>query len=424
MTPSARLQAVIDILQALDTTGQPADRFLRDWARARRYAGSKDRAAVAERLYAILRHRSSLAWQMGCREARALVIASLAREGLSPESIAQLFDGSAYGPQALSDAERLAINAPRGEPPSHVRGEFPPFLEPELSRAFGASMLDEMLAMQARAPIDLRVNSLRAARDTMLEKLRGEGFAVDRTPYAPYGLRLPPGTGSAKLSASSLFIQGAFEIQDEAAQLASLFCGVAPGMRVLDFAAGAGGKSLALAAAMKNKGEIVAHDITAARLKALSPRTLRAGASIVHPTTERPSGVFDVVLIDSPCSGSGTWRRQPELRWRITSESLSTLHALQDELLAEGSASVKPGGRLVYATCSILPSENEDRVAAFLAKQCDFRLLEAVDIWRESIGSPPPPGTDRFFKASPRTTGTDGFFAAFLERWTSRGATG
>lgn len=211
MTPSARLQAVIDILQALDATGQPADRFLRDWARARRYAGSKDRAAIAERLYAILRHRSSLAWQMGRDDARSVVIASLAGEGLSPESVAQLFDGSAYGPQALSDAERQAISAPQlGEPPLHVRGEFPPFLEPELQCAFGPSLLEEMLAMQARAPIDLRVNSLKAERDAVLEQLRADGFAAERTPYAPYGIRLAP--GSAKLSATSLFLQGAFEI--------------------------------------------------------------------------------------------------------------------------------------------------------------------------------------------------------------------
>ncbi len=355
---------------------------------------------------------------MGCTDARALVIASLLGEGLSLDTIAQLFDGSPYGPQALSEAERLAMAAPPvGEPPLHVRGEFPLFLEPELTRAFGASLPDEMLAMQERAPIDLRVNSLKAARDKVLEHLRAEGFAANRTPYAPHGIRLPP--ASAKLSATSLFLQGAFEVQDEAAQLASLLCAVAPGMRVLDFAAGAGGKSLALAAAMKNKGEIVAHDIAATRLKALAPRALRAGATIVHPTTERPSGEFDVVLIDSPCSGSGTWRRQPELRWRTTPQSLSALHVLQDELLAQGSASVKRGGRLAYATCSILPSENEDRIAAFLAAHADFRPLTAAEIWRESIGLSPPPGTDRFFKTSPRTTGTDGFFAAILQRWTS-----
>jgi len=275
--------------------------------------------------------------------------------------------------------------------------------------------------MQSRAPIDLRVNTLKATRDAVHEALRADGFAVEPTPCAPHGLRLE---GSAKLSATSLYNEGAFEIQDEAAQIASLLCAAKPGMRVLDFAAGAGGKSLALAAQMENHGEIVAHDITDARLKALAPRAERAGATIIRPTSETPSGAFDVVLIDSPCSGSGTWRRQPELRWRITPESLAALRALQDDMLEQGAAFVKPGGRLVYATCSILPSENEDRIAAFLARHTDFRELPAAEIWCETSGTPPPPGMDRFFKTSPRTTGTDGFFTAILQRWTSPGATG
>jgi len=406
LTPAARLQAVIDILRGLEATAQPADRFIRDFFRMRRYAGSKDRATVAERTFAVLRHRSSLAWRMGSSNARAAVIASLLAEGVAVEAVAELFDGKGYGPPALSDAERLAIaSPPSGEPPLPVRGEFPPFLEPELQRAFGDTVLDEMLALQSRAPIDLRVNTLKATRDAVREALRTEGFAVERTPYAPNGLRLE---GSAKLSTTALYTDGAFEIQDEAAQIASLLCGAKPGMRILDFAAGAGGKTLALAAQMENTGEIVAHDITDARLKALGPRAERAGATVIRPTSETPDGVFDVVLIDSPCSGSGTWRRQPELRWRTTPDSLAALHALQDDMLGQGATFVKPGGRLVYATCSILPSENEDRIAAFLARHADFRELSAAEIWRETTATPPPPGTNQFFNASPRATGTDG----------------
>ena len=411
MTPSARLQAVIDILEGLEATAQPADRFLRDWFRARRYAGSKDRAAIAERTFDILRHRSSFAWRMGS-EARALVIASLLAQRFSADAVAALFNGEGYGAAPLSEAERNAIASPPvGDPPLHVKGEFPEVLEPELRRAFADNLLDEMIALQARAPVDLRVNTLKSTREKVLEALRAESFAVEPTPYSPHGLRLAPGEGSAKLSTSKLFLDGAFEFQDEAAQIAALLCGAKPGMRVLDFAAGAGGKSLALAAAMGNRSEIIAHDTDPARLRPLAERAERAGATIIH--SRPPKGAFDVVLIDSPCSGTGTWRRQPELRWRITQQRLNALTALQDELLNEGAALTKGGGRLVYATCSLLPCENEDRVESFLARHSDFAVLPAAQAWREETGA--PPGMDRFFKATPLSTGTDGFFTALLQ---------
>jgi len=417
LTPSARLQAVVDILQGLDATAQPADRYVRDFFRARRYAGSKDRAAVAERTFAVLRHRASFAWRMGSEEARALVIASLLAEGLAADAIADLFDGKGYGAAVLSEAERLAIASPlSGAAPLYVRGEFPEFLEPELTRAFGPALLDEMKAMQARAPIDLRVNTLKASREAVLETLRAEGYDAETTRTSPFGLRIPSGEGSAKLGATSSFLEGTFEFQDEAAQIAALLCGAKPGMRVLDLAAGAGGKSLALAAIMQNMGEIVASDIDSARLEPLIPRARRAGATIVQPRHAIPDGPFDVVLIDSPCSGSGTWRRQPELRWRITPERLKELTALQDTMLEQGAAHVAPGGRLVYATCSLLPAENEDRIAQFLSSHPDFAPVPAVDAWREAVGTEPPAGMDRFFQATPRRTGTDGFFTAVLQR--------
>ena len=413
MTPSARLQAVIDILEGLEATAQPADRYLRDWARARRYAGSKDRAAISERTYAILRHRSSFVWRMGSGDARALVIASLLAEGLAADAVAGLFDGKAYGAAALSEAERLTIASPSsGEPPLHVRGEFPPFLEAELARAFGSALLDEIVAMQARAPVDLRVNSLKASRETVLEALHAEGYSVAPTRTSPFAIRLA--AGACGLERTKLFAAGAFEFQDEAAQIAALLCAAKPGMRVLDFAAGAGGKSLALAALMQNKGEIVAHDTSPARLRPLAARAARAGATIIHPRT--PQGSFDIVLVDSPCSGTGTWRRQPELRWRTTPDGLKSLTGLQDDLLEQGAPFVAAGGRLVYATCSVLPCENEDRIASFLPRHADFAVLPASAVWSEAVGTEPPPGLDRFFKATPLQTGTDGFYTAILQR--------
>jgi 16S rRNA (cytosine967-C5)-methyltransferase len=290
-----------------------------------------------------------------------------------------------------------------------VRAEFPPHLEPELARAFGSALLDEMKAMQARAPIDLRVNSLKSSRETVLEALRAEGYDAEATRYSLFAIRLA--AGACGLERTKLFAAGAFEFQDEAAQIAALLCGAKPGMRVLDFAAGAGGKSLALAALMQNKGEIVAHDVSPARLKPLALRAARAGATIVH--ARPPQGTFDIVLIDSPCSGSGTWRRQPELRWRTTPDGLAALTALQDDLLEQGAPFVAAGGRLVYATCSLLPCENEDRIEHFLSRHADFAVLSASTAWSEAE---PPPGLDRFFKATPLQTGTNGFFTSILQR--------
>jgi 16S rRNA (cytosine967-C5)-methyltransferase len=417
MTPSARIEAAIEILSALENTAMPADRFIRDWFRRRRYAGSKDRAAVAERVFDILRHRSSYAWRMRSEAPRSLAIASLLRDGESAESIEALFSGEGYGPAALSEEEHASLlSPPEGEPPLAARGEFPAWLEPELLRAFGSDLLVEMVALQSRASIDLRVNTLKAERAEVLAALRNEGFDAEPTPFAPFGIRIPAGEGSAALSRNELFEQGVFEFQDEAAQIAALLVGAKPGMAVLDLAAGAGGKSLALAAAMRNQGEIVAGDIDQGRLAQIGPRAERAGATIILPRPAAAGEMFDRVLVDAPCSGTGTWRRQPELRWRLTPERLAALQKTQDSLLDDGARHTGPGGRLVYATCSILPCENEDRIAAFLERHPDFAIRPARSVWTESVKAAAPPGMGEFFKATPLKDGMDGFFTAILER--------
>jgi 16S rRNA (cytosine967-C5)-methyltransferase len=393
MTPSARLQAAMDIVSGLAGTAQPADRFLRDWFAARRFAGSGDRRDIGERVFIVLRHRFSFAWRMGDPSARALVIASLLAEGKEPET---LFTGG-YGPAPLSDAERKAIAAPPPEAPSWVKGEYPAFLEAELSRRFGAALADEMGAMLSRAPLDLRVNTLKASRDDVLAQLKSEG--QDCAAIGAHGVRCAP----ANFSKHPLFEAGAFEIQDLAAQTAAERAGAKPGMRALDLAAGAGGKALALAAAMGNQGEIIACDIRGAALAELEKRAARAGATMIRtrillgPDAADSLGrEFDLVFVDAPCSGSGTWRRQPELKSRLTPERLAALQGTQDRLLAQAAACTT--GRLVYATCSVLPSENEDRIAAFLVKNPDF-----------ARGGPD-------FLASPVASAMDGFFAAFLTR--------
>jgi 16S rRNA (cytosine967-C5)-methyltransferase len=394
MTPAARLQAVIEILSA--GGARPLDRQLKDWFRSHRFAGSKDRHAITDRVYEIVRHRARFAHRMGSDEPRALVIASALAAGEAPES---LFTGG-YGPSPLTDAERAAsAQAPLPEP-SWVAGEYPPWLEGELTRAFGARLEFEMAAFQARAPVDLRVNTLKAKRSDVIAALRADNFTCETPAELDDAIRCPPGVN---LTAHPLYLSGAFEIQDWAAQRAVTLSDAQPGMRVLDLAAGAGGKSLALAAAMQNRGSILAFDDKPERLAPLTERAARAGASVITIAQVRGgplwgNGRFDLVFLDVPCSGSGTWRRQPELKWRLTPERLTELRGIQDWLFADGARHTAPGGKLVYATCSILPQENQDRVEAFLSAHPMFKRAQPD------------------FHASPATTASDGFYAAFLSR--------
>jgi len=413
MTPAARLQMAIEILEGLEQTAQPFDRYLKDWFRSRRFAGSKDRRAIAERVFSIARRRAHLAHRMASNTPRALTIAALLEEGADIDA---LFSGG-YGPLPLTDDERAAIAATPAPQPDWVTGEYPQWLEDELRRAFGARLLEEMAALQDRAPVDLRVNSLKATRPDVLDALKAEGFAAQPTLHSPWGIRIPAGEGSAALTKSALFESGAFEFQDEAAQLASLLAQAEPGMQVLDLAAGAGGKSLAMAASMNDKGTILAFDDSAARLAPLAERARRAGVHCITAAEKRGgphwgNGKFDLVFLDAPCSGSGTWRRQPELRWRLTPERLAELNRIQDWLLDDAARHTGAGGRLIYATCSLLPAENQDRVAAFLSRNPAFAVMDLREGWKGA----PVPGLAADFRATPQTTGTDGFYCTALRR--------
>ena len=415
MRPDARIQAAIDILTALEKTDQPADRLIRDYFRSRRYAGSKDRAAVAERVFSVLRHHFSLAWTMQDDSPRALLLASVAGGGEDPDV---LFTGQTHAPAPLTDAEHKQLKTPRADPPLHVESEFPAFLEAELRRAFGDNVLREMSAFLGRAPTDLRVNALKASRDEAFRILKEQGYDAALTPYAPLGIRIA--SGGAGLDRTPAFESGLFEFQDEAAQIAAILVAPKRGERILDLAAGAGGKALALAALSNNEAKIVASDIREAALEQLRLRAARAGAEIAIQL--EPQGPFDAVLVDAPCTGTGTWRRQPELRGRFTPALLAKRIALQDELLDRAARLVKPGGRLIYATCSILPSENQDRIAAFRTRHPAFVPDPAAAIWARETETPPPPGMADDFRATPFTTGTDGFYCAILRAEPAKGA--
>jgi len=394
MTPAARLQAAIEILSLGGS--EPLDRQLKTWFRGHRFAGAKDRRAIAERVYGIFRRRAHFAHRMENDDPRALAIAALLSAGEDPESF---FIGG-YGPPPLTEAERNAIASEPRAMPAWVEGEYPAWLESELRRAFGARLLEEMQAFQARAPVDLRVNRLKARREDVAAALAQSAIACTPIADLPEGLRCAPGVA---LTDHPLYQSGAFEIQDASAQHSVALCDAQPGMQVLDLAAGAGGKSLALAAAMQNRGRVLAFDDKPERLKPLAERAARAGASIITVAERRggplwSNGRFDLVFLDVPCSGSGTWRRQPELKWRLTPDRLTELERVQDWLFADAARHTRSGGKLVYATCSILPRENQDRVETFLAAHPSFHR------------------TREDFLASPASTGSDGFYGAFLMR--------
>lgn len=410
---------------------QPAETVLKAWGTANRYAGSKDRRAIADHVYKVLRARGRLSWIMGGREdGRALVIGSLhAIDGLSLEEIEALHSGDGYGPRPLSKQERSRITAGQGEVPGWVAAGLPEFVVEDFKATFGDRWAEEAHALMApRAPIDLRVNDAAATVDAVEAELRASGLEVSRTPWSTLGLRVPS-EPPPNIQALDGFKAGKFEIQDEGSQVVCWLAGAEPGMTVVDYCAGGGGKTLGLAQTMTGQGKLIAADVVNKRLENIRPRLQRAGveADLVligqnGGGLEAVNGQADLVFVDAPCSGSGTWRRRPEDAWRLTTEEVEKLHALQVRILSQATKLVKPGGRLVYVTCSMLARENEASADAFEAANPEFRSVPVADVLSA------PQLTDaaraRFaelasgarLRLSPATADTDGFFAAVYER--------
>ncbi|MEZ5839356.1 MAG: RsmB/NOP family class I SAM-dependent RNA methyltransferase [Hyphomicrobiales bacterium] len=433
MKDGGRLQAAIEVLEALEREHRPATEVLRDWGNAHRFAGSGDRAAIGNLVHDALRARASLAWRMGSAAPRALVLATYVR--LWGRDIATLeahLSGDQHAPAPLEDAERAALGADEAEgAPDHVRGDYPEWLAPSFARVFADRAVAEGRALSARAPVDLRANTLKSGRNKMLAAL--SRFGAVPTAIAPQGIRLPAGDGPARapqVQAEPGYKKGWFEIQDEGSQLAALLAGARGGDQVADVCAGGGGKTLALSAAMANKGQIHAFDADRNRLAGIFERLDRAGTRNVQviPANERArleamAGRMDVVLVDAPCTGTGTWRRRPDAKWRLSEKQLADRIADQQEVLALAEPLVKPGGRLVYVTCSVLPEENEDQVAAFLATHPGYRLQPAAEVWRTALDTAlpdefraPVEGHGEAIRLTPATAGTDGFFVAVMVR--------
>jgi len=424
VTPNARLAAAIAILEEIEAAPRrPADAVANDFFRSRRYIGGGDRRAVSERAWSVLRARRRLGWWLDYAQLpqtpRLLVAASMLLEGMMVEQLARAFSGGQYAPPALArpEAEMLAVLAGRtldfkAQPPP-VRLEIPDWIVPRLAARFGNALETEMRATLGPAPLDLRANLLKATRDEARAALAAEGIEAEPTPYSPWGLRV---AGRRAVTTGAAFRDGLVEIQDEGSQLVALLVGAEPGMRVADWCAGAGGKTLALAMTMANKGQILACDVSAPRLDGAVRRLRRAGVHnaerhLVEPGdkwAKRRAGTFDRVLVDAPCTGTGTWRRNPDARTRLREQDLAELLPKQAAILDDAARLVKPGGRMIYATCSVLPEEDEDQVDAFLARQPGFVRVPAA--------LPGGLSADPALLLTPRRNETDGFFAAVLER--------
>jgi 16S rRNA (cytosine967-C5)-methyltransferase len=403
VTPAARIAATIELLGlVVEPSVRPADAIASDYFRARRFIGSGDRRAISERVWQVLRTLRRLSWWLSNRPTpRLLVAGALLLQGSDLAVVADAFSGGRFAPARLTLAEQAALRRLAGRTLDHrsmpdaVRLEVPDWLLPRIDPA-------ELRALLEPAPLDLRVNLLKATRDAARAALAAEGLDASPTPHSPWGLRIE---GRRQVTTGPAFRAGLVEIQDEGSQLVAALVDARPGMRVVDLCAGAGGKTLALAMTMQNRGQLVACDVSAARLDGAVRRLRRAGVHNVErhllepgdKWLKRRAGGFDRVLVDAPCTGTGTWRRNPDARLRLTEADLAELLPKQAVILDQAASVVRTGGRLVYATCSLLSEENEDQVSAFLCRNPHFAQTDVLSL-------------------TPAHHGTDGFFAAVLER--------
>jgi 16S rRNA (cytosine967-C5)-methyltransferase len=431
MTPAARLAAAIEVFADIETRRRPAADALKDWGLSHRFAGSADRAAIAGLVYDALRRKASAAWLMGAQTPRAALIGMLARErGLDVEAIAALCSGARFAPAPLTDAERAALSseALTNAPPFAV-GDYPEWLDPHLARVFGEDRAAEGAALATRAPLDLRVNTLKAERDEVAPKLAHLG--TEPTRWSPLGLRIRLGADAKNpaIHAEPPFRKGEIEVQDEGSQLAALVTHARPGEQVIDLAAGAGGKTLALAAMMDNSGQIYATDADKRQLVPIHERLVRADVRNVQVRTPRGeadavadlAGKADLVVIDAPCTGTGTWRRNPDAKWRVRPGALAERVKEQAALLDRAAALVKPAGRIAYITCSVLADENADQVRAFIDRARGFTVENPAETVkalgeRAYLFTAAALISAEGLLMTPRRTDTDGFFVSLLRR--------
>jgi 16S rRNA (cytosine967-C5)-methyltransferase len=427
MRLGGRLQGAIEVLADIEARKRPVADALKDWGLAHRFAGSGDRAAIGNIVYDALRMRLSHAWLMDDDSPSAIAHAVLFRQwGITLQMLQVELEGDRFAP---SPPDAAALEAFRSrhlaDAPPHVQGDIPEWIQPSFTEAFGCDWLAEAIALAGRPTLDLRANTLKAERDKVLKALDRAG--AHAAPIARNGIRIPAGEGPSRLpnvTAELSFQKGWFEVQDEGSQIVADLVMPEDGEQVLDYCAGGGGKTLAMAAAMHNKGQIHAYDADRKRLAPIIERLKRAGTRNVQ-VHDGKAGLhamrnrFDKVLVDAPCSGSGTWRRRPDTKWRLTPKNLDERTSQQQEALAQAGEFVRPGGMLLYVTCSVLQRENEVQVNHFCASNPDFEIVEALSAWRALFGTetPRPRSSDnKTITLTPASTDSDGFFFCRMRR--------
>lgn len=424
-----RLTAAIEVLADIEARKRPAADALRDWGLSHRFAGSGDRAAIGNLVYDALRKRASHAFIMGEDTPRALVLSVVASDwGEDIAALSAEFATDRFAPAALSDAELQALQSPErlDGAPDHVRAEIPEWLAASFATAFGPQWIAEGQGLAQRPPLDMRVNTIKSDIARVLKSLRR--FDAEPGGLAPNAVRIAAGTRDARtpnVQTDEGYIKGWFEIQDQGSQIVSALVDAEPGQQVLDICAGGGGKTLAMSAAMTNKGQVFAYDADRARLAPIHDRLKRAGVRNVQVVNPDPGALDDLerrmdrVLVDAPCTGTGTWRRRPDAKWRLSQAQLQARVVEQTEVLENAARFVRPGGELVYVTCSLLPEENGNRIANFVAQHPDFSPVRVADRWAACLGADAPAPTwsdETSVTLTPATTATDGFYCAVLRR--------
>ncbi|MGV3490104.1 MAG: RsmB/NOP family class I SAM-dependent RNA methyltransferase [Devosia sp.] len=424
-----RIAAAIAVLADIDAHKRPVAEALKAWGLANRFAGAGDRAAIGNLVYDALRRRTSLAYAMGSDDPRGLVLAVAVREwGETVDGLNDSFGGDRFAPEPITaeEAARLTATDPLTGAPDHIRGDVPEWVAPHLAESFGDDWVAEAQALATRPPLDLRVNTLKANRDKVLRGL--SRFAPEAELRLTEGVRFPAGERDSRtpnVQSEEGYLKGWFEVQDFGSQIVAALASPRGGEQVLDLCAGAGGKTLAMAAAMQNRGQIFAYDSDRTRLAPIYDRLKRAGVRNVQVRAPGEGvlddlvGKLDRVVVDAPCTGSGTWRRQPTAKWKLTPDQLALRVEEQHAILAEAATYLKPGGTLAYITCSVFPEENAKQATAFLAANPDFTAVPGNKLWMSHFA-----GTKlraRFSPeggvfVSPHTTGTDGFYFIALQK--------
>ncbi|MER9241762.1 RsmB/NOP family class I SAM-dependent RNA methyltransferase [Mesorhizobium sp. M0633] len=427
MRLGGRLAAAIEVLDDIGRRHRPVADALKDWGLSHRFAGGGDRAAIGNIVYDALRRKRSAGWLLGEDTPRAIGFGALLLEwGQTAQSLNEALEGDKFAPPLLTADELKTLGGRRlADAPPAVRADIPDWCMPLFERAFGTAWVEEGAALATRPPLDLRVNTLKADRGKVLAELAETGAKPAR--IAPHGIRIPPIEGDGRhpnVQAEPAFQKGWFEVQDEGSQMAAELAGAEPGMQVLDFCAGAGGKTLALSAAMDNRGQIFAHDAEKARLAPIFDRIRRSENRnvqiVTRPAELPPLGKhMDIVLIDAPCTGSGTWRRRPDAKWRLTQRQLDARKGEQETILDAARDFVKPGGLLVYITCSVFDEENGDQVSAFRDRHPGFVPLDHRQLWDSRFAGHEAAmriGAAGGISLSPLLSGTDGFYFCALRR--------